>query len=54
MQLILTREEVEKLVLEKINETFSTSFNEISFDGYSKFTEATLSKTSPEIVEVQS
>ncbi len=54
MQLILTHEEVTKIVLEKVNETFSTNFNEIKFDGYSKFTEATLSMVLPNTTEVQS
>lgn len=42
MKIILDFEEVKALVLARINADFVTSFDEVSFDGYSQFKTATV------------
>ena len=42
MKIVLTREEVEAIVLERINRDFVAGFNTVIFDGYSIFTEVTI------------
>ena len=42
MKIVLTRDEVEAILLERINRDFVAGFNTVSFDGYGTFTEATI------------
>lgn len=54
MKLILTVDEVKTILLRQINQEFATDFNEVTFGGYSIFTDATFEVVEPQINEVQS
>ena len=54
MKLVLTPEEVRAILLAKVNQDFSTNFNEVTFDGYSPFKTATFEVAEPEVMEVGS
>jgi hypothetical protein len=42
MKIILSREEVEAILLERVNQDFSACFNTVTFDGYRAFDAATI------------
>jgi hypothetical protein len=54
MKLVLTPEEVKAILLAKVNQDFSTNFNEVTFYSYSLFRTATLEVVEPEVMEVGS
>lgn len=53
MKLIFTSAEVKEILLRTVNADFSTSFNDVIFDGYSPFKTATFELVEPESAEVQ-
>jgi len=51
MKLVLTTEEVKALLIAKINKEFKTDFNDVTFNGYSQFHEATFVFVKPDSID---
>lgn len=48
MKIVLTLDEAKEFLLAAVNTTYSTRFNEVSFDGYSNARTVTFEEVKPE------